>query len=240
MHSSTLGGARLPHAQLPHAQLPGPAMMTGPRGGRGKKLTPQEDAILREICHARKGSANYSSFTKAFWRQVSSEFHARTGRSYSWQSCRRRMLSWEASNQTLESPAPSSPVPPSSLGGFYQNIPEGSSASNRDVLQKHGGVTSMNESDGEDDDLPPAPIYRSAIHYSTNHELQVDMLRGDVVAMVNNGVVAMESQMRCFATAIADDPDDLDSIVKTFDCFKLTMKSVLEKYKHALDEDSAQ
>lgn len=66
------------------------------RSGRGKPLTPSQEAALIGICRARRTEQNLNNQTKSFWRTLSSELLMTTGRVYSWQSCRRRMLAWES------------------------------------------------------------------------------------------------------------------------------------------------
>lgn len=66
-----------------------------PRAGRGKQLAPSQEAALIRICRARQGDQDLNSHTKSFWKVISTELLEATGRVYSWQSCRRRMLAWE-------------------------------------------------------------------------------------------------------------------------------------------------
>lgn len=63
--------------------------------GRGKQLTPTEQEHLIRIYQQHKGDSDGANLPKRFWRMISDQFSTQTGRSYSWQSCRRRMTDLE-------------------------------------------------------------------------------------------------------------------------------------------------
>lgn len=66
-----------------------------PRSGRGKQLTALQQAALIRICQAQRRDHDLNDHTKSFWKSLSAKLKEETGRVYSWQSCRRRMLAWE-------------------------------------------------------------------------------------------------------------------------------------------------
>lgn len=66
------------------------------RSGRGKPLTQSQETALIGICRARRTEQDLNNHTKSFWKILSTELLMTTGRVYSWQSCRRRMLAWES------------------------------------------------------------------------------------------------------------------------------------------------
>lgn len=66
-----------------------------PRSGRGTQLTPSQETTLINICMSSRGEDRLSNHTKSFWKSLSAELFQSTGRVYSWQSCRRRMVAWE-------------------------------------------------------------------------------------------------------------------------------------------------
>lgn len=70
-----------------------------PPSGRGKQLTPTEEAHLIRVSKQHIGQASATGIPKRFWIKISDSFLAETGRSYSWQSCRRRMTDLEIKQQ---------------------------------------------------------------------------------------------------------------------------------------------
>lgn len=62
-----------------------------PSDGRGKRLTPDEVRSLARVFMKNTEENDVEHLPKAFWVKVSDQFLRETGRSYSWQSCKRRM-----------------------------------------------------------------------------------------------------------------------------------------------------
>lgn len=83
------------------------------RSGRGKPLTSSQEAALIGICRARRTEQDLNNHTKSFWKTLSTELLMTTGRVYSWQSCRRRMLAWESG---LSVPVPAEAPDPGHAG----------------------------------------------------------------------------------------------------------------------------
>lgn len=61
------------------------------RGGRGLRLTADEELCLVEICKENMENYNVSDHPKSFWMSMAEVFFIKCGRIYSWQSCRRRI-----------------------------------------------------------------------------------------------------------------------------------------------------
>ncbi|BCR84430.1 uncharacterized protein ACHE_11832A [Aspergillus chevalieri] len=62
-----------------------------PPDGRGKRLTWEEVDVLVRLCMERTVENEIQTRPKKWWSETSDLLFARTGRSYSWQSCKRRM-----------------------------------------------------------------------------------------------------------------------------------------------------
>lgn len=59
--------------------------------GRGKRLTWEEVEVLVRLCMERTTEDEINTRPKKWWAETSDLLYARTARSYSWQSCKRRM-----------------------------------------------------------------------------------------------------------------------------------------------------
>ncbi|PWY94916.1 hypothetical protein BO94DRAFT_530810 [Aspergillus sclerotioniger CBS 115572] len=62
--------------------------------GRGKQLTIPEQLCLVNLCAASMCDEHANAHPKSFWIKIANKLELRTGRRYSWQSCRRRMQTY--------------------------------------------------------------------------------------------------------------------------------------------------
>ncbi|PYI30660.1 hypothetical protein BP00DRAFT_426367 [Aspergillus indologenus CBS 114.80] len=64
--------------------------------GRGKQLTIPEQVCLVKLCAASMDDYDAHAYPKSFWIKIANTLEMRTGRRYSWQSCRRRIYTYVA------------------------------------------------------------------------------------------------------------------------------------------------
>ncbi|PYH49948.1 uncharacterized protein BP01DRAFT_352476 [Aspergillus saccharolyticus JOP 1030-1] len=64
--------------------------------GRGKQLTIPEQICLVKLCAASMDDYDAHAYPKSFWIKIANTLEMRTGRRYSWQSCRRRIYTYVA------------------------------------------------------------------------------------------------------------------------------------------------
>ncbi|OJJ43250.1 hypothetical protein ASPZODRAFT_1184708 [Penicilliopsis zonata CBS 506.65] len=62
--------------------------------GRGRRLTPQEELCLVRLCMLQMENYDVTEYPKSFWIKISELFFVECGRTYSWQSCRRRIATY--------------------------------------------------------------------------------------------------------------------------------------------------
>ncbi|KAJ5584682.1 uncharacterized protein N7459_004482 [Penicillium hispanicum] len=221
-------------------QVRGITTTQGPASGRGIPLSDAEEKQLIDVCLAHKGAERLSAHKKSFWMQVASAFADTADRTYSWQSCRRRMIAWELEHDRQSPPAPSA-IPPQSYVRRPFVAPGAESPSS--PLARPSNVPSnvrrVADSTGEDetdDDLlprtPVAPLRRD--HFKC--ELKQTSLRGDVCTLVMNGMDSFESQLQCFATALIEQPDEREGIYGAFDKLKFEVQKAVENYVRRHDE----
>lgn len=207
------------------AHLPPVVPPRHPRAGRGTQLTASQEAALIKISMLRRENTRLAEHTKSFWRAISSNLLEETGRVYSWQSCRPRMLDWEA-QQAPTATQPSSTAPSSSPAVHHD---------------RHGHESfSPIAEENEEDDLPAAPV--SPLHRDMHAkcEAENDTLRVNVLALVMSSMDAFESQIQCFTTAIIDDQADCDGIAHAFDHLKNEIHKAIEKYNRSADRSRGQ
>jgi hypothetical protein len=76
-----------------------------PSTGRGKKLTPAQEGVLRELFEQALPSVPKGApLVKSFWVNVASRFREDTGREYSWLSVKRRAAGWHQGSPEDERP----------------------------------------------------------------------------------------------------------------------------------------
>ncbi|KAI9931488.1 hypothetical protein ASPWEDRAFT_169667 [Aspergillus wentii DTO 134E9] len=86
--------------------------------GRGKRLTVTEEECLVRLCRVHMRNYDVNNYPKSFWIEMSGLLRMETNRSYSWQSCRRRMAANIASRKSYQNtiklgyPAPLSEMDP--------------------------------------------------------------------------------------------------------------------------------
>lgn len=223
-----------------------PSTTTATTSTRGKALTALEEDALREICLARKQGASFANHPKSFWLQISDLFVEVSGRQYSWQSCRRRMLAWEELDKTSHPPVSSSsmahfekssqvgsPTPTAFTGGFQSNTPP----SPCDMAATPS--SDMNGHGTEDDLLPntPVPLLRRApTNTNTTHQmcqLELAAARGELCHVIKGGLDAFESQLQLFANVLLDKVEDRNEIYRAFDELRNEVDKGIEKYKRA-------
>ncbi|KAJ5493408.1 hypothetical protein N7539_002154 [Penicillium diatomitis] len=185
--------------------------------GRGKQLTARESAALVGLCNSMSPEGCFTAKTKKFWKAVSEAFEQQTGRLYSWQSCRRRMIKWETPTDGASQPT----VPAT---GLIESSNAGSHAESSVVEEGHSA-----DEDGSDSDLPFTPKVRRDLHTHLNQENSV--LRTNVVELVNNGLETFETQLQLYVAAITTDPDDRLRINLTYTHFRDQMREVVNKYE---------
>ena len=89
-----------------------PGILDTQCSGRGKRLTvPEEEALVR-ITRQSMDDYDVEACQKRFWTLISKMLEIDTGRSYSWQSCRRRMTGNVASRLAHRSSVRSGLDPP--------------------------------------------------------------------------------------------------------------------------------
>lgn len=191
-----------------------------PRAGRGTQLTASQDAALIKICMLHREHTRLAKHTKSFWRAISSNLLKETGRVYSWQSCRRRMLDWEA-QQAPPATQPSSTAPSSPPAVHNDH-------------HDHESFSSIAE-ENEDEDLPAAPV--SPLHRDMHAKCEAEnnTLRGNVLALFMSSMDAFESQIQYFTTAIVDDQVERDGITHAFDHLKNEVHKAIEQYNRSAD-----
>ena len=77
--------------QLPSPDQSGDPFESCQTYGRGRRLLPEEESSLVDICTAEMGSAEINDHRKLFWEEISEALYRLTHRQYFWQSCKRRM-----------------------------------------------------------------------------------------------------------------------------------------------------
>lgn len=223
-----------------------PSSTTATASTRGKALTAVEQDALREICLAHKKCARFANHPKSFWLQMSDLFTEVSGRQYSWQSCRRRMLAWEELDQESrppvspasmahsdESSSVGSPAQTASTGDFQANSPPS-------FLNMAGSPSSKMDGQTTDGNLlpdTPIPLLRRApANTNTNHptcQLELAAARGELCHVIKGGLDAFEAQLQLFANVLLDKAEDRNNIYRAFDDLRTEVDKGIEKYKRA-------
>lgn len=81
-----------PPAHNTMADTPGISSTPQSSGGRGKPLTREEERSLVRIVRENFGHYDVKNYPKKYWIDISRLLYNETGRSYSWQSCQRRII----------------------------------------------------------------------------------------------------------------------------------------------------
>lgn len=219
--------------------------------GRGKPLTPAEERLLKEICQARKEEAQFSDRTKKFWMRIADIFEEVSGRSYSWQSCRRRMLEWEAYDSQPFPEAIPGQNTEQALALSALNLPPTFAEPSRDndfekpstpqdapALRAPSDDVSMStpsipaESNiGEDDFLPETPIrplHRGHIHPKSENDLTA--AQANIRTLVMSSLDAFESQLNTFVNTLFDETDDRRNVRIAFDNLRDEVEKGIDKY----------
>jgi hypothetical protein len=221
---SQMSTSRPVPAEEPQSNTAAPA---SPRSGRGRQLTARQEAKLIELCEQQKNGGRYADKTKGFWRGISDGFKHETGRTYSWQSCRRRMtkLEDESRFQLPHSPSPIQSVQAESSGDEHSaTTPDRDEA----IDETHDG------NEGEDDDLPPVPV---SVARSINPRSQYNNEdKARHLQAINDNIRFFETRLRAFSWSNIDDKDDFDNVLQAFDRFKEEFRMAVDKGKRGQEE----
>ncbi|KAF3387076.1 hypothetical protein F1880_001264 [Penicillium rolfsii] len=190
------------------------AIPAGSRSGRGIPLKPREKALLVLICEQQYEEGRYADKPKSFWRWISESFMHEAGRTYSWQSCRRRMIKWENENRPLPPRAPS-PIMSNQVEPSGVELSENTPNPDEVIGETH------HSNDGEDDDLPPVPVSvarNTHVHTQDHREGNAD--RRQYQRTINDAVVHLEICLSKYSHKIIDDKDDLRNVRVAFERFQ--------------------
>lgn len=208
------------------------AVPAGPRSGRGRQLTTRQEAMLIELCEQQNVEGRYADKPKSFWRWISDTFKHETGRTYSWQSCRRRMIKLEDEARRQHPCAPS-PIP------SVQAEPSGVELSVAFPDPDEVIAETHHSNDGEDDDLPPVPVSVARdtnAHTRYDREYNADRLHYQHT--INEAVVQLEMCLSIYGRKIIEDEDDLHNVFEAFDRFQEEYQKAVEKGKGGQEEGS--
>ncbi|KAJ5211514.1 uncharacterized protein N7498_003160 [Penicillium cinerascens] len=178
-----------------------------PPSGRGKQLSRFQEAALIRISKERQGINPFIKHRKAFWVGISKLLEKETGRVYSWQSCRRRIIAWEST--FLGAPHTHKPKPPYSprdeLGQEATPTPV--------TAQESSIITSVEESD--DELLPEAPVIFQrgfGVRLQARQKRTENALRSDILGMVRNTMDSVASQIDYLTDVLTDDVNDCEGV----------------------------
>lgn len=199
-----------------------------PPSGRGKQLTRSQEAALIRISKERQGTNPFIQHTKSFWVGISKLLEKETGRVYSWQSCQRRMVSWESTclgAPHVQEPKPSYPA----RDEFGQEpTPTPITAHERNI------ITSVEESD--DELLPETPvIFRRGLdaRLQTSQKRTENGLRCDILGMVRNTMGSVASQIDYLTKVLSDDVNDCEGVRAAFLNLQDEVAQAVDNYKDA-------
>ncbi|KAK1143409.1 hypothetical protein N8T08_006737 [Aspergillus melleus] len=91
-HGPSPSTSNPPLAAPPLPNVLKPFVVQNNYSGRGCQLDPDQQLRLVEICRYAMKQCDPKAYPKSFWINIAATFEKVTGRSYSWQSCRRRMI----------------------------------------------------------------------------------------------------------------------------------------------------
>lgn len=199
-----------------------------PPSGRGKQLNRFQEAALIRISKERQGINPFIKHTKAFWIGISKLLEKETGRAYSWQSCRRRMVAWEST--FLGAPYVRKPKPSDSPRDEF-----GQEATPTPVTaQESSIIASVEESD--DELLPEAPVIfqrRLDTRLQTCQKKTENALRSDVLGMVRNTMESVASQIDYLTNVLTDNANDCEGVRVAFLNLQDEVAQAIDNYKDA-------
>lgn len=204
-----------PPTTQPAQPVQGSTARASPRSGRGTPLTAQQEATLVGLCKARTAGGPCANQTKQFWRSVAAAFEKETGRPYSWQSCRRRMIRLEDGGHVEQHGAPS-PI---------ETVPA-------EPAEPTSASPSPANDNGDDRDLPATPTVRGNTwtgFVRVPHDAR--SMRVNIVDLVESGIEGFEKQLDLYTAAIIKNPHDLRKVNQAFSNFKNEMNQALDNYK---------
>ena len=236
------------YSSRPRAETPGQSSSVASRQRRGVALAPTEKDSLIELCIKNRDSdsSSFQSQKKSFWIQISRLFFERTGRAYSWQSCRRCLTKWE-----LEDPSRTASLqrPSTDSASTKSQDPEnGNPALNTEELSdlidgiherfgnrndSHEKSSSPSDINSLDDDLPQTPIrpMHRNIGYSGCHTAQPE-LRFRTCELISTTMDTLRSQLEAFPGVLTMDPEENVKIQDTFISLTSQINTVLRKNHH--------
>lgn len=197
-----------------------------PPSGRGKQLTRFQEAALIRISKERQGINPFIEHRKAFWLGISGLLEKETGRVYSWQSCRRRMVVWESTS--LGAPYVHKPKPSYSPRDEFSQEPTPTPVTARGSSI----TTSVEESD--DELLPEAPVI---FQRGLDTRLQAcqkrteNALRRDILGMVRNTMEGVASQIDYLTNVLTDDLNDCQGVRAAFLNLQDEVAHAIDNYK---------
>lgn len=197
-----------------------------PPSGRGKQLSRFQEAALIRISKERQGINPFIKHRKAFWVGISELLEKETGRVYSWQSCRRRMVAWESTS--LGTPHVHKPKPSYSPRDEF-----GQEATPTPVTAQESSITtSVEESD--DELLPEAPVvFKRGLNASlqASQKRTENALRRDILGMVRNTMESVASQIDYLTDVLTDDVNDCEGVRAAFLNLQDEVAHAIDNYK---------
>lgn len=208
------------------------AVPAGPRlrSGRGKQLTARQEAVLIGLCEQQNIGGRYADEPKAFWRWIANTFTHQTGRDYSWQSCRRRMIKFEDEARPQQ-PRASSIVP--SVQAETSGVAQPETTPDLDEARDE----TEPGHDDEDDDLPPVsvPVVRSTNRPAGyDRENHADLLY--YKRTINEALRNLEMCLSFYGHKLIEDKNDLRNLYNTLERFDDEYNKAVRKGKCGQEE----
>ncbi|KAJ5670758.1 uncharacterized protein N7477_006121 [Penicillium maclennaniae] len=199
--------------------------------GRGKQLNKTEEEALIRISKERQGSRVFPAHRKAFWLEISDLLFKETGRVYSWQSCRRRMVAWESLTPLAPYMYRDKPIypPDEEIEGIENEATQSLAVTKGDFSPP------INQHEESDNDLPQTPFVLRRSMNTTVHPSQrgVADLRCNIIDLVQCTMTSLEAQVNCLTNALVTDENSCEGIIDALNHLKGEVTKAIGDYKRS-------
>ncbi|KAJ5292079.1 hypothetical protein N7478_001330 [Penicillium angulare] len=195
---------------------------------RGRRLTSAHHKTLLDLCMSNKSGEMLANHKKRFWKHISALLLPKTGRLYSWQSCRRQATKWESQQSHAQNlPRDTAAAPEIRFEAPGPPAPHGSIAlppiSHLNLCVFWPAWEPPLE-DSSDDEMLPAvnlPPVRTRSHQASTLETFHSDLNSPVLTAMQN----FEVQLRVLTSTLADQNIHVLAIENAFQNLKLEISN---------------
>ncbi|KAJ5239402.1 hypothetical protein N7468_004021 [Penicillium chermesinum] len=224
------------------------------RPRRGVTLSSAERRTLITLCLENRDGLSFQSMKKSFWTQMSAGLHGLTGRTYSWQSCRRCLLKWELAHPSPEGiptllssndDAPGASQRPRDTGrivvnernsGLVDTIGETAETEDDGRELSESPTRSSSEANDANDILPKTPIQPIRRDLSRP---QCQMVEGETCErtceQMETTMDNFRSQINSLSDILPMDPEERENIHRAFELLNDQVRTALKRYQGGID-----